>query len=146
MTDFLIDHAPALDTPPSTLGAMSIEIDTLKEQVEQITKQRDYWSSISRDQSTMIETAGEIVKDAIRDEDFERETLVSIGEALGTELTKELSVEFTVTFSGTVTVALDFEGDLEDCFDFECGQSWNAEGIQDCDISHDSTEVNVSDY
>ena len=119
------------------LGVIAKENERLRLDVGSLRKQLN-------EGQACIESAKEIILEAFDCDDFDKDVVTNIAEALEIELTKELSVTINVTFSGTVTVPLGFDMDvIENHIEFDA--STNSYTELECDLFTDSIDFNIND-
>jgi Cu/Ag efflux pump CusA len=88
-----------------------------------------------------------IILEAFDGNDFDKDVVTAIAEALDIELTKEYNVTINVTFSGTITAPLgmdtdDFERQLE--FTAE-PNGWGDSYEMEVDLFEDGIDLNIND-
>ena len=93
-----------------------------------------------------LASAKSIILEAFDVDDFDKDVVTAIAEALEIELTKEYSVTVNVTFSGTVTapIGFDIEGDIENYIDFEASAGGYGNVEIECDLFSDGVEITVN--
>lgn len=127
------------------LGVMAKENETFRLDIVSL---RNTISALQRQNSygnNLLANAKVIILEAFDNDDFDKDVVTNIAEALDISLTKEYEVTINVTFSGTVSVPLgfDIEGDLENYIDFEARTNgYGSEDIE-CDLFSDGIDVTV---
>lgn len=140
MTDFVIDHAPALAEP--TREELSLRINTLEREVERLTFNANNAHQQANDLFNKIEGVRDFILDAAGRFNGIGDDLTAVAELLDIELTKTVSGTAVYEISWSATVPLDFDADsMEISFDVNC-ESYEAE---DFDWNEDNCEVNGSD-
>jgi endonuclease III len=131
-----------LSTPvPNDRDDLIIQIDNLKGMNDSLSRNVDHW----RDRANGFENKINAVKGFIQDiysmNGEINDDIKEIATLLGIELTKTINVTVNVTFSGTATVALDFDpDDLEGELCFSCDEGYS--DIEwDMDVTDESWDV-----
>ena len=121
------------------LGALAKENERFRLDVGSLRKQLN-------EGQACIESAKVIILQAFEDDDFDKDVVTNIAEALDVSLTKEYQVTINVTFSGTVSVPLGFdtEGDLENYIDFEARTNGYGKEEVECDLFSDGIDITVN--
>ena len=128
------------------LGALAKENETFRLDIVSL---RNTISALQRQNSykdNLISNAKVLIVEAFDGDEFDKDVVTNIAEALDISLTKEYQVTINVTFSGTVSVPLGFdtEGDLENYINFEATASgWGNEEVE-CDLFTDGIDVTVN--
>lgn len=139
MTDFIIDHAPALAEP--TREELSLQINTLQREVERLNFNFTAAQQRANDYAMKIDEVRDYIYDLCSQGNLIDE-VTSIAELLDIELTKEISGTAVYEISWSATVPLDFDANnMQISFSVEC-ESYEAE---DFDWNEDNCEVNGSD-
>lgn len=140
MTDFIIDHTPALAEP--TREELSLRINTLEREVERLNTNFTNANQRANDYAQSIDEVRDFILDAAGRFNGIGDDLTAVAEMLNIELTKTISGTAVYEISWSATVPLDFGADrMEISFDVEC-ESYEAE---DFDWNEDNCEVNGSD-
>ena len=98
-----------------------------------------------REKDAQFSSVKDIILEAFDVEEFDKDTVIAIAEALEIELTEEVNITAKVLFSGTVTVPLGFdvEKDLETYIEFEATASRRGSEDVECDLCSDSVKITV---
>ena len=140
MTDFVIDHAPALAEP--TREEMSLRINTLEREVERLNFNFTNANQRANEAEQKIDNVKGYFADMVSAGDALTSEMKDIADLLEIELTKTISGTATFEISWSATVPLDFDADsMEISFDVNC-ESYEAE---DFGWAEDNCEVNGSD-
>lgn len=140
MTDFIIDHAPALAEP--TRDELSLRINTLEREVERLISNFTNANQRANDFAQSIDEVRDYIIDAANGFNGLSDDLREIANLLNIELTKTISGTAIYEISWSATVPLDFDADsMEISFTVDC-ESYEAE---DFDWNEDNCEVNGSD-
>jgi hypothetical protein len=118
---------------------MKGDIESLNNTISVLKRQNSYGSNC-------IANAKVIILEAFDGDDFDKDVVTNIAEALDIELTKEYEVTINVTFSGTVSVPLgfDMDCDLENYINFEASNTRWGDGELECDLYSDGIDVTVN--
>ena len=121
------------------LGALAKENETFRLDIVSL---RNTISALQRQNSykdNLISKAKVIIFEAFDGDDFDKDVVTNIAEALEIVLTREEEVDITVKFSGTVTVPLGFdvESDLEEYLDFKVKVNNHNDEDVECDLFAD---------
>jgi hypothetical protein len=104
------DNGAAVITPyPPTIQELEQKITDLETTLAKITIDRDFWHEKANDRIRMIDNLEEWLKE--QHDYLDEDTVQSLADIFGLELTKDYDVTITVTFSGTVTAPLDYDMD-----------------------------------
>jgi hypothetical protein len=119
---------------------MKGDIESLNNTISVLKRQNSYGSNC-------IANAKVIILEAFDGDDFDKDVVTNIAEALDIELTKEYEVTINVTFSGTVSVPLgfDMDCDLENYIRFEASNTRWGDGELECDLYSDGIDITVTD-
>ena len=140
MTDFVIDHAPALAEP--TREELSLRINTLEREVERLNFNFTNANQRANEAEQKIDNVKGYFADMVSAGDALTSEMKDIADLLEIELTKTISGTATFEISWSATVPLDFDADsMEISFDVNC-ESYEAE---DFGWAEDNCEVNGSD-
>lgn len=140
MTDFVIDHTPALAEP--TREELSLRINTLEREVERLNFNFTNANQRANEAEQKIDNVKGYFADMVSAGDALTSEMKDIADLLEIELTKTISGTAIYEISWSATVPLDFDADsMEISFDVEC-ESYEAE---DFDWNEDNCEVNGSD-
>jgi YbbR domain-containing protein len=118
---------------------MKGDIESLNNSISVLKRQNSYANNL-------LANAKVVILEAFDNDDFDKDVVTNIAEALDIQLTKEYEVTINVTFSGTVSVPLgfDIEGDLENYIDFEARTNgYGSEDIE-CDLFSDGIDITVN--
>jgi hypothetical protein len=146
--DTPVDYAPASEWPSGNVAygtlcdfynAYHDSAETMKGDIESL---RNTVSSFQRQNSykdNLISNAKVIIFEAFDGDDFDKDVVTNIAEALEIELTEEINITAKVLFSGTVTVprGFDIESDLENYIDFEARTNGYGKEEVECDLFAD---------
>jgi len=122
-----------------SVETMKGDIESLNNSISVLRRQNSYANNL-------LANAKVIILEAFDNDDFDKDVVTNIAEALDLSLTKEYQVTINVTFSGTVSVPLGFdtEGDLENYINFDATASgWGNEEVE-CDLFSDDIDVTVN--
>jgi hypothetical protein len=153
--DTPVDYAPASQWPSGNVAygtlcdfynayhdsaeTMKGDIESLNNTIAVLKRQNSYANNL-------LANAKVIIFEAFDNDDFDKDVVTNISEALDIQLTKEVNVTANVVFSGTVTVPLGFdvESDLENYINFEANATgWGNEDVE-CDLwSEGDVDVTV---
>jgi hypothetical protein len=123
----------------NSVETMKGEIESLNNTISVLKRQNSYANNL-------LANAKVVILEAFDNDDFDKDVVTNIAEALDIQLTKEYEVTINVTFSGTVSVPLgfDIEGDLENYIDFEARTNgYGSEDIE-CDLFSDGIDITVN--
>jgi len=128
------------------LGVMAKENETFRLDIVSL---RNTISALQRQNSyanNLLANAKVIILEAFDNDDFDKDVVSNIAEALDVSLTKEYDVTINVTFSGTVSVPLgfDMDCDLENYIRFEASNTRWGDGELECDLYSDGIDVTVN--
>jgi hypothetical protein len=128
------------------LGVMAKENETFRLDIVSL---RNTISALQRQNSygnNLLANAKVIILEAFDNDDFDKDVVTNIAEALDISLTKEYEVTINVTFSGTVSVPLgfDMDCDLENYIRFEASNTRWGDGELECDLYSDGIDVTVN--
>ena len=98
-----------------------------------------------REKDAQFSSVKDIIFEACDVDEFDKDTVIAIAEALEIELTEEINITAKVLFSGTVTVPLGFnvEENLETYIEFEAPASRRGSEDVECDLCSDSVKITV---
>jgi hypothetical protein len=121
------------------------ELSIVTQQLEAANKRATTWQNSHIRLSNYIDGVADTIKEAIINDNIDKDTLIEIARQLNIELTREVRVKFIVTFEGTVGLPLDFDTmTLVDQFTFEVSEGYNSD-IEFSDFNVDDVEVEVRD-
>ena len=131
MIDPSFDGEVATITPyPPTIQELETKVADLEKQLQFMENDRNFWQEKARDRIRMIDNLEEWLKE--QHQYLDEDTVQSLVDIFGIELTQEYDVQVTVTFSGTVSVPLNFDmDDLENSLDARLEFSYYADGTAD---------------
>jgi hypothetical protein len=119
------------------LGALAKENERFRLDVGSLRKQLN-------EGQACIESAKEILIEAIEINCIGKDVLINVAEALEIELIKEYNVTINVTFSGTVSVPLGFDMDyIEDHIDFQADANSHNNEVE-CDLFTEDIDITVN--
>jgi len=101
---------------------LSRELATAKDELAGATSRYSLYKNAQAILHGRIDLAAATIKEAIIQDDIDKDTLIQIASDLQVELTREVSIKMTITARGTATVPIDF--DLDD-MDNEIGIEFN---------------------
>ena len=128
---------------PDQIKQMTYDLGVIAKENEQLRLDVGSLRRQMFEKDACLASAKTIILEAFDMDDFDKDVVTAIAEALEIELTQEHSVTINVTFSGTVTVPLGFDmDDLESHIDFEA--SANSYTDFECDLFTDGVDVNVN--
>jgi len=119
------------------------DLETQKDSIEILQNTVASFRRQIMEKDSYISSAKALIVEAYECDDFEKDRVEAIAEALGIALTKQYAVSVNVTFSGTVTAPLGM--DLEDLNGY-LEASIDTNGYNDdfdVDLSEDDIEVTV---
>lgn len=131
---------------PDDINKMVFDLDILAAEVERL---KLYSGSFRRqliEKDAQIASVKGIILEAFDVDEFDKDVVKSIAEALEIELTKEVEITAKAFFSGTVTVPLGFdvENDLETYIEFEAAVSGRGYEDVECDLWSEGVEITVT--
>ena len=116
---------------------MKGDIESLNNTISVLKRQNSYANNL-------LANAKVIILEAFDNDEFDKDVVTNIAEALEIELTQELNVTINVSFSGTVTVPLGFDMDvIENHIKFDASAISYTE--LECDLFTDSIDFNIND-
>ena len=101
---------------------LSRELATAKDELAGAISRYSLYKNAQAVLHGRIDLASATIKEAIIQDDIDKDTLIQIASDLQVELTREVSIKMTITARGTATVPIDF--DLDD-MDNEIGIEFN---------------------
>lgn len=124
MIDPSFDGEVATITPyPPTIQELETEISRLESELEAITSDRTFWQAKAHERQAMIDNLEEWIKE--QHDYLDEDTVQSLADIFGLEITKEYDVQVTITFTGTVTAPLDYDmDDLENVLEARLDTSY----------------------
>jgi hypothetical protein len=147
MNDYQSTIAPEYQpTDTDRILSLSKENETLKDSIEELQTVISGLRRQIHERDMQMDSVRSIIADAFEMEDFDKEVVTSIADALGIELTKEYSVTINVTFSGTITAPIGMDPDeFERMFDFSAEPSgWGDSYELECDLFEDGIDFNIN--
>jgi hypothetical protein len=140
MIDPSFDGEVATITPyPPTIQELETEISRLESELDAITSDRDFWQARAHDRQMMIDNLEEWIKE--QHDYLDEDTVQSLADIFGLEITKEYDVQVTITFSGTVTAPLDYDmDDLENVLESRLDTSYYANDVV-VDFMEDNMDI-----
>jgi hypothetical protein len=102
------------DTPTleDRIMNLSRELATVKDELETATSRYSLYKNAQAVLHGRIDLASATIKQAIIQDDIDKDTLIQIASDLQVELTREVRIKMRITASGTAIVPIDF--DLDD--------------------------------
>jgi hypothetical protein len=102
------------DTPTleDRIMNLSRELATIKDELETATSRYSLYKNAQAVLHGRIDLASATIKQAIIQDDIDKDTLIQIASDLQVELTREVRIKMRITASGTAIVPIDF--DLDD--------------------------------
>lgn len=124
MIDPSFDGEVATITPyPPTIQELETKVSDLEKQLQFMENDRNFWQEKAHDRIRMIDNLEEWLKE--NNDYLDEDTVQSLADIFGLELTKEYDVQVTVTFTGTVTAPLDYDmDDLENVLEARLDTSY----------------------
>jgi len=140
MIDPSFDGEVATITPyPPTIQELETEISRLESELDAITSDRDFWQAKAHERKMMIDNLEEWIKE--QHDYLDEDTVQSLADIFGLEITKEYDVQVTITFSGTVTAPLDYDmDDLENVLEARLDTSYYANDVV-VDFMEDNMDI-----
>jgi hypothetical protein len=134
------DNGAAVITPyPPTIQELETEISRLESELEAITSDRAFWQGKAHERQAMIDNLEEWIKE--QHDYLDEDTVQSLADIFGLEITKEYDVQVTITFSGTVTAPLDYDmDDLENVLEARLDTSYYANDVV-VDFMEDNMDI-----
>lgn len=134
------DNGAAVITPyPPTIQELETEISRLESELDAITSDRDFWQAKAHERKMMIDNLEEWIKE--QHDYLDEDTVQSLADIFGLEITKEYDVQVTITFSGTVTAPLDYDmDDLENVLEARLDTSYYANDVV-VDFMEDNMDI-----
>lgn len=144
MIDPSFDGEVATITPyPPTIQELETEISRLESELEAITSDRAFWQGKAHERQAMIDNLEEWIKE--QHDYLDEDTVQSLADIFGLEITKEYDVQITITFSGTVTAPLDYDmDDLENVLEARLDTPYYANDVV-VDFMEDKMEIDWSE-
>ena len=153
--DIPVDYAPASQWPSGNVAygtlcdfynAYHDSAETMKGDIESLNNSISVLKRQNSYANNLLANAKVIILEAFDNDDFDKDVVTNIAEALDVSLTKEYQVTINVTFSGTVSVPLGFdtEGDLENYIDFEARTNGYGKEEVECDLFSDGIDITVN--
>jgi chromosome segregation ATPase len=140
MIDPSFDGEVATITPyPPTIQELETEISRLESELDGIASDRDFWQAKAHERKAMIDNLEEWIKE--QHDYLDEDTVQSLADIFGLEITKEYDVQVTITFSGTVTAPLDYDmDDLENVLEARLDTSYYANDVV-VDFMEDNMDI-----
>jgi len=134
------DNGAATITPyPPTIQELETEISRLESELDGIASDRDFWQGKAHERQAMIDNLEEWIKE--QHDYLDEDTVQSLADIFGLEITKEYDVQVTITFSGTVTAPLDYDmDDLENVLEARLDTSYYANDVV-VDFMEDNMDI-----
>ena len=153
--DTPVDYAPASQWPSGNVAygtlcdfynAYHDSAETMKGDIESLNNSISVLKRQNSYANNLLANAKVIILEAFDNDDFDKDVVTNIAEALDVSLTKEYDVTINVTFSGTVSVPLgfDMDCDLENYIRFEASNTRWGDGELECDLYPDGIDVTVN--
>ena len=146
--DTPVDYAPASEWPSGNVAygtlcdfynAYHDSAETMKGDIESLNNTISVLKRQNSYANNLLVNAKVIILEAFDNDDFDKDVVTNIAEALEIELTEEINITAKVLFSGTVTVprGFDIESDLENYIDFEARTNGYGKEEVECDLFAD---------
>jgi hypothetical protein len=146
--DTPVDYAPASEWPSGNVAygtlcdfynAYHDSAETMKGDIESLNNTISVLKRQNSYANNLLVNAQVIILEAFDNDDFDKDVVTNIAEALEIELTEEINITAKVLFSGTVTVprGFDIESDLENYIDFEARTNGYGKEEVECDLFAD---------
>ena len=100
---------PTMQELEQRVGESYAEIQRLTLEREAMENDRNFWQGKAHERMLMIDNLEEWIRE--QQPYLDEDTVQSLVDIFGLEITKEYDVQVTVTFSGTVTAPLDYDMD-----------------------------------
>lgn len=138
---------PASDPKSYSPDVINRDLDILAAEVERLKLDSGSFRRQLIERDAQIASVKDVILEAFDVDEFDKDVVKSIAEALEIELTKVVDITARAFFSGTVTVPLGFdvENDLETYIEFEAALNARL-GYEDveCDLWSDGVEITVT--
>ena len=139
MIDPSFDTAPVTMTEYVTVEKLEAKVDQLNNSLASMTADRDFWQTKAHERMIMIDNLEEWIKE--QQPYLDEDTVQSLVDIFGLELTKEYDVQVTVTFSGTVTAPMGYDMDaLENALEARLDTPYYSHDVI-VDFSEDSMDI-----
>lgn len=137
---------PASDPKSYSPDDITRDLDVLAAEVERLKLDSGSFRRQLIERNAQIASVKDVILEAFDVDEFDKDVVKSIAEALEIELTKEVNITAKAFFSGTVTVPLGFdvENDLETYIEFEAAVSGRGYEDVECDLWSDGVEITVT--
>lgn len=134
------DNGAAVITPyPPTIQELETEISRLESELERATSDRDFFRDKYDARMAQIDNLEEWIRE--QHDDLDEDTVQSLADIFGLEITKEYDVQVTITFTGTVTAPLDYDmDDLENVLEARLDTSYYANDVV-VDFMEDNMDI-----
>jgi hypothetical protein len=139
-TQTIHPYPPTMQELEQRVGESYTEIQRLNSELEAVTSDRDYWQGKAHERMLMIDNLEEWIRE--QQPYLDEDTVQSLVDIFGLEITNEYDVQVTVTFSGTLSAPLDYDMDeLENALEARLDTSYYAPGDLVIDLSEDSMDI-----
>lgn len=112
LADRVINLSKELSEANDKIGLLTLAKNDVDQALEAATSRSAMWQRSHGTLYNRIDAASDTIKNAIINNNIDKNTLVQIASDLQVELTREVRVKMRITASGTATVPIDF--DLDD--------------------------------
>lgn len=127
---------------PNDRDDLIIQIQTLRSNLETMTRNWDQAKTRMMELSTKIDNVEGYIRDQYDITGEVSDDLKEVAALLEIEMTKTVNVSVTVTFSGTATVPMDFDpDDLEGELSFHVDEGYNSDIEWDLDEDDQSWDI-----
>ena len=141
-----------LDTPVDGLSSYTVinepdkVISDLNKSLQSALDLNSSFNRQLREKDAQFSSVKDIILEAFDVDEFDKDTVIAIAEALEIELTKEVKITAKAFFSGTVTVPLGFdvENDIETYIEFEATANGRGSEDVECNLWSDGVEITVN--
>lgn len=112
LEDRVINLSKELSEANDKIGLLTLAKNDVDQALESASSRSAMWQRSHSTLYNRIDAASDTIKNAIINNNIDKNTLVQIASDLQVELTREVRVKMRITASGTATVPIDF--DLDD--------------------------------
>ncbi len=139
MIDPSFDTAPVTMTEYATVESLERTVLELQSNLDSMTADRNFWQGKAHERMAMIDNLEEWIKE--QHDYLDEDTVQSLVDIFGLEITKEYDVQVTVTFSGTVTAPMGYDMDaLENALEARLDTPYYSHDIV-VDFMEDSMDI-----
>lgn len=121
------------------------DLEVAKKDLEEANRRNGACSRIVSDNKDAINNVKTLIQEAFESDEFDKELVTNIAEALEIELTKDYDVTINVSFSGIITAPIGFDIDeIENYLNFEASENvWGSVDIE-TDLYSDGVDITLN--